>query len=104
MKDPQLSVYEPMYFLLYAALMLIVDNKGRKYELVKDLALPAIKLTKLSQINSARWLEQENSRQNWAHIPPTLPYKCAVKLCACSSVLGLLCQFQLLDGNSHQTS
>src|SRR5258708_32476848 len=41
---------------------------------------------------------------NCAHIPSTLPYKCAIKLCACSSMLGLLHQLPFLDGTSHQTS
>src|SRR5258708_9616927 len=38
------------------------------------------------------------------HIRSSLPSKCAIKLCACSSMLGLLCQLPFLDGSSHQTS
>src|SRR5229473_7221827 len=59
---------------------------------------------KLSQINSAKMLEQGNSMQYWTHIPSTLPYKCAINLRTYSSMLGLLYQFPFLDGTSHQMS
>src|SRR5882672_5242463 len=37
------------------------------------------------------------------YIPSTLPNKCAVKLCTCSSILGLLYQLPFLNGTSNQT-
>ena len=68
------------------------------------LGLPAIKMTKLSQIDSGKMVGQGISMQNWAHIPSTLPYKCIIKLGTCSSMLGLLHKFPFLDGASYQTS
>jgi hypothetical protein len=68
------------------------------------LGLPAIKMAKLSQIDSGKMVGQGISMQNWAHIPSTLPYKCTIKLSTCSSMLGLPHKFPFLEGASYQMS
>ncbi len=89
-------------FLSYI-FMLTIDNR-EIWACKRILASPAINLMKLSQINSAKMLEQGNSMQYWTHIPSTLPYKCPINLCTPSNMLGLLYQLPFLGSTSHQTS
>ena len=65
------------------------------------LALPTVKFAKLPQINSAKMI-RANIWHDLAHIPSTLPYKCPIKCCAGSSMLGLLHQFPFLNCTGYQ--